>query len=68
MSAPPNRRHLTVSQALKRVDSEAVLFFTGVLLAVAALDRAGLLRELAEGLGRLVPQQEVRGAGKGFRG
>ncbi|EFJ51295.1 hypothetical protein VOLCADRAFT_57334, partial [Volvox carteri f. nagariensis] len=53
------RRHLTVSQALKRVDSEAVLFFTGVLLAVAALDKAGLLKELAEGLGRLVPQQEV---------
>ncbi|KAG2495836.1 hypothetical protein HYH03_006075 [Edaphochlamys debaryana] len=53
------RRHLTVSQALKRVDSEAVLFFTGVLLAVAALERAGLLGGLAEALSAAVPQQEI---------
>ncbi|GLC51924.1 hypothetical protein PLESTB_000563500 [Pleodorina starrii] len=54
-----DRRHLTVSQALKRVDSEAVLFFTGVLMAVGALEKAGLLRELAEALGGLVTQQEL---------
>ncbi|KAG2426099.1 hypothetical protein HXX76_013287 [Chlamydomonas incerta] len=54
-----DRRHLTVSQALKRVDSEAVLFFTGVLLAVAALDKAGLLRELAEALSAALPRQEL---------
>ncbi|KXZ46642.1 hypothetical protein GPECTOR_42g853 [Gonium pectorale] len=61
-----DRRHLTVSQALKRVDSEAVLFFTGVLLAVAALDKAGLLREAAAALSELVPQQELVAGVIGF--
>ncbi|KAG2453990.1 hypothetical protein HYH02_001034 [Chlamydomonas schloesseri] len=61
-----DRRHLTVSQALKRVDSEAVLFFTGVLLAVAALDKAGLLRELAEALSAALPRQELVAGVIGF--
>lgn len=37
-------RALTVSQALKRIDTEGVLFFLGVLMAVGALESAGLLK------------------------
>eukprot|EP00198_Chlamydomonas_reinhardtii_P005355 XP_001694691.1 sodium ion/proton transporter protein [Chlamydomonas reinhardtii] len=58
--------HLTVSQALKRVDSEAILFFTGVLLAVAALDKAGLLRELAAALSAALPRPELVAGVIGF--
>ncbi len=40
---------------------------TGVLLAVAALDKAGLLRELAEALSAALPRQELVGGGRSFQ-
>jgi len=36
--------------ALKRIDLPSILFFVGILMAVAALDDAGVLRSLATGL------------------
>jgi Na+/H+ antiporter NhaD/arsenite permease-like protein len=37
----------TVATALQKVDSPSILFFLGILLAVAALDAAGILEHLA---------------------
>jgi Na+/H+ antiporter NhaD/arsenite permease-like protein len=45
---------LTVAGALQRVDSQSILFFLGILLAIAALQSAGYLRELAHTLDRLI--------------
>ena len=38
---------LTVATALQKIDSPSILFFLGILLAVAALQSFGLLKELA---------------------
>jgi Na+/H+ antiporter NhaD/arsenite permease-like protein len=43
-----DRDHLKVPHALTRVDTAAILFFAGILLAVAALEAAGILRLLAD--------------------
>jgi hypothetical protein len=48
-SLPLPFRHLKVSSALKEIDAEGVLFFLGILLAVAALNAAGLLKVRCEG-------------------
>lgn len=42
-----DRDHLKVPTALGRVDLSSTLFFLGILLAVDALDTAGLLKSLA---------------------
>jgi NhaD family Na+/H+ antiporter len=41
------RRHLTVPQALTRIDITGVLFFLGILLCINALEMIGLLKQLA---------------------
>lgn len=51
-----------VSSALKRIDSEGVLFFLGILMAVAALNKAGLLTAVAQQLDAVLPSQEVLAA------
>jgi len=38
---------LSVSSALQRIDSSSILFFLGILLAVSALESAGLLKMMA---------------------
>lgn len=43
---------LTVAGALQRIDTPSILFFLGILLAVAALQSGGLLRGLADTLDR----------------
>ncbi len=45
-----DRRHLRLSFALSRIDISSVLFFLGILLAVGALQSAGILKSLAAGL------------------
>ncbi|MBL7964374.1 MAG: sodium:proton antiporter NhaD [Flavobacteriales bacterium] len=42
------RNQMTVSSILKKVDHSSILFFLGILLAVAGLQVAGHLRDLAE--------------------
>lgn len=37
----------SVANALRRIDAPSILFFLGILLAVAALDASGLLKEMA---------------------
>jgi Na+/H+ antiporter NhaD/arsenite permease-like protein len=44
---PPAREHLKTSRALGRIDLASVLFFLGILLAVSALQAAGILGQLA---------------------
>lgn len=41
------RSHLSVAGALQRVDSQSILFFLGILLAISALESDGLLSGLA---------------------
>lgn len=47
-----HRRSLSVAQILTRVDVPTVLFFLGILLAVSALQMAGVLADVADYLDR----------------
>jgi Na+/H+ antiporter NhaD/arsenite permease-like protein len=40
----------TVATALQKIDSPSILFFLGILLAISALESAGVLHQLAEWL------------------
>ncbi len=64
------RKHLySAHTALSRIEMSSILFFLGILVAVAALESVaitgheghpvGLLRYLAEGLDELVPNQNI---------
>jgi Na+/H+ antiporter NhaD/arsenite permease-like protein len=64
------RKHLySAHTALSRIEMSSILFFLGILVAVAALEsvavmgqgghQVGLLRSLAEGLDQLVPNQNI---------
>lgn len=44
------RSYYSVSYALKKIDTTSILFFLGILLAIAALESSGLLSELAQTL------------------
>ncbi|MBA2745781.1 MAG: sodium:proton antiporter NhaD [Flavisolibacter sp.] len=43
-----DRNFFTVSHALRKIDTPSILFFLGILLAIAALETAGYLHSLAE--------------------
>lgn len=49
-----DRHHLRVPQILTKVDLSSTLFFLGILLAITALDSAGLLEKLAHGLDHVI--------------
>jgi len=53
------KSHLTLVSALQRIDMSAVLFFVGILLAVATLEHAGLLQAIARWLDQTVGRQDV---------
>jgi Na+/H+ antiporter NhaD/arsenite permease-like protein len=44
------RKHLSVSNVLRKIDTPSILFFLGILLAVSALQAIGELKVLALGL------------------
>ena len=48
------RKKFTASYALSRIDTPSILFFLGILLAVGSLEATGVLRGLADALGRAV--------------
>lgn len=52
-------RELSVAAALQRVDSQSVLFFVGILLAIGALGTSGVLSSLAETLDRRIGNVDV---------
>ncbi|MCB1117732.1 MAG: sodium:proton antiporter NhaD [Chlamydiia bacterium] len=53
-----SRQHLRVPYILTKIDVSNVLFFLGILLAIDALDIAGVLMALANWLNVHVPTQE----------
>ncbi len=53
------KEHFTLSKALKRIDMASVVFFIGILLAVATLSANGMLPSLAQWLDVKVGNQSV---------
>ncbi len=56
---PEEKEHLTLSKALRRIDMASVVFFIGILLAVATLSANGMLPSLAQWLDVKVGNQSV---------
>lgn len=42
------KHHLSVSHALRKIDSPSILFFLGILLSIAALQATGILSSMAD--------------------
>ena len=55
----PDRAQLKVPEALSRIDTQGVLFFLGILLAISSLDSAGVLKQLASFLNAHIPSVEL---------
>jgi Na+/H+ antiporter NhaD/arsenite permease-like protein len=53
------RNKLTLAHALSRIDLSSLLFFVGILLAVATLEHAKILEALASSLDRAIGRQDV---------
>lgn len=53
------KQHLTLVAALQRIDMSSLVFFTGILLAIATLEHAHILAALAEWLNRSVGNQAI---------
>jgi Na+/H+ antiporter NhaD/arsenite permease-like protein len=55
-----SRKHLyNAHQALSRIEMSSIIFFLGILMAVASLESLGILREAAEWMDRTLPNQDV---------
>ncbi|QDZ22659.1 solute carrier protein [Chloropicon primus] len=54
-----DRTKLRVPYALSRIDTQGVLFFLGILLSIAALDSAGLLKDIALFLDNHIPNVDI---------
>lgn len=53
------RGRITIVEALKRIDMAAIVFFVGILLAVATLQHAGVLASLARWLDAEIGRADV---------
>jgi len=53
------KQHLTLAHALSRIDMSSIVFFIGILLAVATLEHTHILTALAQWLDRTVGRQDV---------
>lgn len=53
------RKPLTASYALSRIDSSSILFFLGILLAISCLESSNLLHDLAESMNKSIGNQDV---------
>lgn len=53
------REHLNLTSALNRIDMASIVFFIGILLAVATLEHAGILPALAAWLDATVGRQDL---------
>ncbi len=53
------RQHLTLTHALSRIDMASILFFVGILLAVATLEHTHVLTALAQWLDATVGRQDL---------
>jgi hypothetical protein len=53
------KQHLTLVRALTRIDMSSIVFFIGILLAVAVLEHTHILKSLAQWLDKTVGRQDV---------
>ena len=53
------KEHLTLVSALRRIDMSCIIFFIGILLAVATLEHTHILTALAKWLEQTVGRQDV---------
>ena len=53
------KRHLTLVHALTRIDMSSIIFFIGILMAVAVLEHTHVLSSLAQWLDRVVGRQDI---------
>jgi Na+/H+ antiporter NhaD/arsenite permease-like protein len=53
------KQRLTLVRALTRIDMSSIVFFIGILLAVAALEHTHILSGIAEWLDRTVGRQDI---------
>ena len=53
------KEHLTLARALVRIDMSSIVFFIGILLAVATLEHSHILSALATTLDQTVGRQDV---------
>lgn len=53
------KKRLTLAHALTRIDMSAIVFFIGILLAVATLEHAHILEKLAKWLDSSVGRQDI---------
>ncbi len=54
-----DKDHLAIGRALSRIDMSSVVFFIGILLAVASLEHTHILGSLADWLDKTVGRQDV---------
>lgn len=54
-----SKQHLTLVHALSRIDMSSIVFFIGILLAVATLEHTHILTSLAQWLDQAVGRQDV---------
>jgi Na+/H+ antiporter NhaD/arsenite permease-like protein len=54
-----DKQHLTLVHALSRIDMSSIVFFIGILLAVATLEHTHILTSLAQWLDQAVGRQDV---------
>lgn len=59
MEVATQKKHFSVHKALGRIEMSSILFFLGILMAVAALESLGMLFNLAGWLNSTIPQQEI---------
>ena len=57
--ADEDKEHLTLVSALTRIDMSAILFFVGILLAVATLEHAHILAAVAQWLNDVVGRLDI---------
>ena len=53
------KQRLTLAHALSKIDMSSILFFTGILLAVATLEHARILTSLAQWMDQVVGRLDV---------
>jgi Na+/H+ antiporter NhaD/arsenite permease-like protein len=53
------KQHLTLVHALSRIDMSSIVFFLGILLAVATLEHTHILSSLAQWLDQPVGRQDI---------
>ncbi len=54
-----DKEHLTLVRALRQIDMSSIVFFIGILLAVASLEHTHILRSLARWLTNTVGREDV---------